>query len=319
MQNRNNESRIKKLKTNLTEFIHHRDGWKYASNSLKCLHDPNGILFLDWADKVFKECVIIKEPWIGIFHNTLTYPQDYPEKYKNKIFCIKDLVEKKYFKESLNYCEGIFTLCKHTANFLKRNTKVLVENIKHPINNQFNVFDYSKLELRISTIGQWLRKYHSIFELECPDFEKQLIKINGFENDYKEMKKYVNQKNIKLINYLSNDEYDNLLSSSIVFLDLYDCSACNVLLECLIRNTPILINPLPAVLEYLGPKYPFYFRTIKEAQDKLNKKSILKTHEYLKNMNKKDLTSEAFIENIYNSEIYKLCKCEQKQIYRKYL
>ena len=33
-------------------------------------------------------------------------------------------------------------------------------------------------------------------------------------------------------------------------------------------NTPIVINRLPAVVEYLGADYPFYFNSLEEARDK---------------------------------------------------
>ena len=55
-----------------------------------------------------------------------------------------------------------------------------------------------------------------------------------------------------------NEEYDALLSSSVVLCLMYATAANNVVVECIARGTPLLINPLPAVVEYLGPDYPLY-------------------------------------------------------------
>ena len=48
------------------------------------------------------------------------------------------------------------------------------------------------------------------------------------------------------------------LSSSVVLCLLYATAANNVVIECIARATPILVNPLAAVVEYLGPDYPLY-------------------------------------------------------------
>ena len=58
---------------------------------------------------------------------------------------------------------------------------------------------------------------------------------------------------------LNNEQYDYLLSENIVFINLVDASAVNTVLECIVRNTPIVINRHPAVVEMLGIHYPLYF------------------------------------------------------------
>ena len=60
-------------------------------------------------------------------------------------------------------------------------------------------------------------------------------------------------------NKLSNDDYDQLLTENIVFINLVDASAVNTIIECKVRNTPIIVNKHPAVVELLGPNYPLYF------------------------------------------------------------
>ena len=105
---------------------------------------------------------------------------------------------------------------------------------------------------------------------------------------------------------MSNDEYDITLSQNVVFLDLYESSANNAIIECIARTTPIAANPIPAVVEYLGPEYPLYFNSLEEAANKINDdKCILDAHNYLKEWHVRDkLTRSYFRKSVQESEIY---------------
>ncbi|MHC5825361.1 MAG: tetratricopeptide repeat protein, partial [Nostoc sp.] len=113
--------------------------------------------------------------------------------------------------------------------------------------------------------------------------------------------------NTTVIQHIPDDEYDNLLSMNIAFVDLYDASANNAIIECIARATPLLVNPLPAVKEYLGEDYPMYFHTLKEAAEKaLDTSLILETHQYLKSCEtRQKLSADYFLKSFCNSEVYK--------------
>jgi hypothetical protein len=68
--------------------------------------------------------------------------------------------------------------------------------------------------------------------------------------------------------YVAGPAYDELLAENVVFLDLYDSSANCAIVECLARATPVVVNRLEAVVEYLGEDYPLYFDTLEEAAAK---------------------------------------------------
>jgi len=105
---------------------------------------------------------------------------------------------------------------------------------------------------------------------------------------------------VEILSTLSNDDYDSLLEKNIVFIELIEPSAVNTIIECIVRNIPICINPHPAVIEYLGENYPFYFSCYSEASDKLNDLEIIKnTNQYLLKMDKNFLKLETFIENLF--------------------
>lgn len=109
------------------------------------------------------------------------------------------------------------------------------------------------------------------------------------------------EESVTVLDYLNNDQYDVLLSTSIVFLDLVDASAVNTLVECIIRNTPILINPIDPVVEVLGENYPLYYRSMYEASKLLDDPTTLQAaHNYLVSMDKTRFMISTFVAEIKN-------------------
>lgn len=101
---------------------------------------------------------------------------------------------------------------------------------------------------------------------------------------------------VKILEHLDNDDYDDLLAANIVFIQLTQASAINSCIECVVRNTPILVNPLPAVVELLGDHYPFYYNTLAQAAEKANDIALIaETYEYLTKLDKTDLMLDYFL------------------------
>lgn len=84
-----------------------------------------------------------------------------------------------------------------------------------------------------------------------------------------------------------NEEYDDLLTRNVVFLNLYDASAVNTVIECIVRNTPIVVNRHPSLEEVLGKGYPLFYSDIDEAQFLLESSyKIQEANEYLECLDK---------------------------------
>ena len=79
---------------------------------------------------------------------------------------------------------------------------------------------------------------------------------------------------------------------------MFDAAANNTILECIIRNTPIIVNKLPPIIDYLGEDYPLYFKDLDEIPNLLTNKKILAAHNYLTKMEKKDLSIDFFTKKI---------------------
>jgi len=114
------------------------------------------------------------------------------------------------------------------------------------------------------------------------------------------------------IGFLDDARYDDLLGRNVVFVFLYDASANNTVIECIARHTPLLVNPLPAVMEYLGADYPLYFESLEEAAQKASDFDLLRqAHEYLRDERiQRRLTGEYLLESFAESSIYRELKVE---------
>lgn len=108
----------------------------------------------------------------------------------------------------------------------------------------------------------------------------------------------INFDSVTKITNLSHQEYDKLLTNSVVFLNLLDCSAANTIIECITRNTPVIVNTLPACIEYLGLSYPGYYNSMDTVWHAFNPSKIYAANEYLKKMDKTVFQLDWFLKEI---------------------
>jgi hypothetical protein len=107
---------------------------------------------------------------------------------------------------------------------------------------------------------------------------------------------------VKVLEHLSNDEYDRLLSENVVFLHMQDAGAINTLIECVMRNTPILINRLPAVEQVLGSEYPLFFDNATTAATlACSPEAIRAAHKHLLKINKNPYSIGYFLEKFVDT------------------
>lgn len=153
-----------------------------------------------------------------------------------------------------------------------------------------------------------MRKVTSIYLLKVESHEK--IWLTGtrnikrcnflFNNECSYLNLNVENKNVRMYYTNTSQEYDELLSKNIVFVDFFDTAANNTIIECIARNTPIICKKLEGAIEYLGPNYPLYFNNLDEVYELLNITKIREGFEYLKNMNKKDIEIDYFVKELIN-------------------
>lgn len=298
----------------------HRSGWNFALHSLKPLHNPQGLYVVSFMEKVFvwgkPKPIKFPRPWIGFTHRPHNIPEWFPADLRRLFF------QNVFFEDNLPSCKGIFTLSKYHAKHLAKQLSVPVQNLIHPTEipeEQWNPNVLSTSRIKVVQVGWWLRKLHGIFMLPSGDYEKIYLtkqkiekpieRIIGLEYEHLKRKGVFLDSmydTAKTVNYLPNNEYDALLANSVIFLDLYDASANNAIIEAIARATPILVNPLEPVIEYLGEDYPLFYNSYDEGVEKLHNKELLLTaHEYLKKCDaRKKITESYFKESIESSSIY---------------
>ena len=114
-------------------------------------------------------------------------------------------------------------------------------------------------------------------------------------------------KSVDYIDFLENKDYDQLLTENIVYINLAEPSAANTVIECIARNTPLVINKTPAVVELLGEKYPLYiecsssnyYQTNTQVHQMLSDvTNIRQAYRYLKRLPKQDFNINTFVRQL---------------------
>jgi hypothetical protein len=302
---------------------YHRTGWGWALDALRPLHRPGGIRVEGFIDKKFgwgrdpgdrgNAFTPYVEPWIGFWHN----PPGLPEWFNQDRQSPHDVLASAEWRASAPACQGLFTLSDALARWLRPRVNVPVCVLRHPSPEPRSGFSLEAFRANpdkcVAQVGWWLRRFVSLRQLPVTRVRKVLLDLRATLPWIRSLM----QRELELVSperfhgevtpmpYLGNDDYDAFLSRNIVFLHLYDASATNTLIECIQSATPLLVNPLDAVVEHLGPEYPFYFSTLEEAAAKAeDDAAVARAHEYLRYLPiKSELTQAAFVRAFLDSEI----------------
>jgi hypothetical protein len=68
-----------------------------------------------------------------------------------------------------------------------------------------------------------------------------------------------------------------------------------VVVECIVRATPLVVNRLPALEDYLGRDYPLFYEHIADAHRLLDRAALRRGHAYLADMDKSVLEPKRFL------------------------
>ncbi|MFM8411810.1 MAG: tetratricopeptide repeat protein, partial [Alphaproteobacteria bacterium] len=177
---------------------------------------------------------------------------------------------------------------------------------------------------RLVQVGWWLRRLTAIDRLPlgtgapvhyrklrlipgfAPDASAHLDHLRRLESEAEGLPLPEGPLDVETRPHVPNDAYDELLSENVAFVQLHAASANNVVVECLARGTPLLVNRLPAVEEYLGPDYPMFYADLADAAAQAVDLSRLRAaHEYLRDSPlRARLSAEVFRRDMEQSEVY---------------
>lgn len=313
-------------------FVGHRFGWSYVLSLLQQFHGTEGPLLDGFIDSTFRwnhlavppitgRELPYQTPWFGFMHNPVLR---LPEWFTSHEMQPGSFLRSPMFHASLEACKGIYVLAKPAAEFLSSVLSVPVNFVYHPTGvptpeHMFSVEKFEENSKRsLVQVGWWCRRFYSLYEVQSP-YRKVFLNphvnnrasVDALRRIEANVERYVITPSMEQLverrDFLSDHDYDALLSNNIVMLHLYDAIANNAVIECMARATPVLVNPLPCVVDYLGKDYPFYFKTIDEANKKLGSKALLReTHEYLKTSGVANkVKPETFLRDLQETSIFK--------------
>lgn len=306
-----NINSVETLFSNIKEHNNWSHIEKYINKELKKITFYEKIIFIPFMDIFIldnntmlskNECM----HWIGILHNPVL-TQVYPN---------NDIFKQKKFLNYLKYCKGLFVMSQELKDYIleKFNPAFFVEVIIHPlpyinINNWNTILFNNNKNKKIIQVGNWLRRTYGIFKIDVSNEFTKMITPFG-NRTQQELMFWSTRDNVNVTfeeyqkvikhEFIENEEYSKLFENNIFFLDLYDSTANNVILECIKTNCPIIVNDNINIKKYLGDEYPLYYKNYKEINGLLTNGNIISAHTYMKNMNKDKFTDEYLLKSITN-------------------
>jgi hypothetical protein len=298
----------------------HRNSFNKLAEALLPLEcDVDGVLLLPFIERYFvwgdelgeagSDCTApIQKPWVGIIHVPFYAPSWFHNSVSPEVIFQTEL-----WKKSLPHCKGLIALSDDLKRDLQYHMPDLpVISLLHPTdfdNLKFFNFERYKNAPTLVQAGDWLRKLQAIHQVEAKGHRRVMLK-KSYTDSYLSNEIAIHgdclDPNVEVFNMVSDAEYDDLLSGSVVLCWLYATAANNLVLECIARKTPILINPLPSVVEYLGADYPLYINDLAEVEVLLeNRQCIKAAHDYLgSDKFRKELSYQTFFEKFRDSNFY---------------
>lgn len=263
--------------------------------------------------------ILTTEPWIGIEHLTKYIPNYYNTSLNGWCSTTDQTLTTLKNLDIIKTCKGMLFATEYQMRAI--GNKFLDENIKtgvvmHPIITDLRVklFDFNSYRNNsnklLINLGSYLRNF-AIFEKLPITSHKKLFVFGGKTQNGHETYHYnlfksdmiyneVSDVRTEISPALSYEELNDLLYNNIIFINLYDASANNSILDAIERNTPIIVNRIPPCEEYLGEHYPLFYDHPEECVSLLTEENLLKAHVYLTHMNKSKFSLSRFISSINN-------------------
>ncbi|MEZ0153475.1 MAG: hypothetical protein AB9Q22_01035 [Candidatus Reddybacter sp.] len=293
---------------------------RFSNNTiLKELADKSkydaSVAFIWWIEKIFTqpdyhETVkrLAETDWFGVMHVPLLTPNwaQYSQNDLAKLYFSEE------WRQALKRCRGVIALSEHMKVQLKSiYPELKVFSLKHPVGSSEVLFKvdefYSKPTVLL--VGAWLRDFESFIQLKS-NFDKKVL-LNKYAEGYLRdvYSRYsvnilAKVRQLDCVSFLEDQAYDELFSSSLIFIGLHETSANNAVCECISYGVPFVAPRHPAIIEYVGEDYPLLYDDVTEVS-RISIDDVVKGHEYLQRNThlKESLSLDKFVHGV--SDIYK--------------
>jgi hypothetical protein len=251
-------------------------------------------------------------PWAAIIHHPPRMPPFWDPS------CLPSVYMKTpAFVESLSSCRFLVTLSQHLADSIRdliQNDHIPIHVILHPTRIPRTVFSMESLHAnqnpKLISIGWSFRRLTSIYQIgQVTSYQrawligKQIHRVMSLLRDESQHERVeIVFGSVQIIHDLPITEYDSLLSENIAFIDVYDASANNAVVECIVRRTPLVARRHPALEEYLGSEYPLFYDHLDEVTDEfLSMTRIQSAYDHLSSIPADRFSILHFYEKIFYS------------------
>lgn len=222
--------------------FNHMYGWPWIMESIAAIDVERDVLLDPFVDATF-DCAhppTHTTAWVGIIHHP---------------FMIAKTVylHKPEFRASLRACVGLIVHDETLKTCLKRYTHAIkIHVLKHPgrVDWEFSLRAWFENEAPlVVTVGRWLRH------------QEAMALYTWHQETYTDVHFLRTKRPLTPVTLhgASRAKYTGTLRANIMGMCFVDASASNALIECILSCTPVIVNRLPQIVEYLGPDYPLYF------------------------------------------------------------
>ncbi len=287
---------------------------------LKALERPDGYLWDDHVEGHFLHDDKPKPnqvPWVGMFH----YPPPdtmHPLFWQDNDFGflklgleLSTLWELAIWHDSQAHLQLALCMSNHLADWLRQKLTVPVVVLRHPSGVPQRLWSWSEYAACPTLVqaGDFLSNVEFIYQVAAPlSMRKLYVQARGtkatevlhrsFKAYWRDLNARPSYHDVITTERLSTMAYDNLLRSSILGVEFWAASANNRIVEAMAYCQPVLTNRHPAVEEYLGTQYPMYYQDPSDRHEiaaLLSDENVLRTHEYLKRLDRRFLRIESFV------------------------
>lgn len=285
---------------NITDPNQHFYGWGYIVNQFtkKTKLYKDGIVLDTWVDQRNDRKqleLLTNNKWIGVLHAT-------PSKINN--YFLDRFIYSENYRLSKDTCLSLITTSEHSKKHLESLTDSPVRVLLHPKPDTGHYFDldYYLANPSIRHSGFYARNINNFL-----NFKTNIDKIIYSDRENRDiiytsaLKKNESRVFYKS-KYLKDLNYIDLFTKSIGYSFFDDCSASNSILEHIMSHTPLVVNRIPPVEEYLGKDYPLFLDCINDDNDKLllDRNFIKNVSQYLKVISKR----KEFTLNYFNNYLH---------------
>lgn len=296
---------------------HHRSGWPFVLQRLKRLSEvqiTSDVLFDDFIERSFSYDPIdapYSENWGGIMHHPPVMPAIANDNEKWENIFAGDMWSVSSGKMKF----AIFTTEHQERCFSEKYPGIPTLVALHPTETEVPMWSpdayLASSPKKIIQIGSYLRDTRAIYRVpQFSDFQKIRLFpgikwLRKFDRAIAKQQarsgaKYYNP--VTSMRRVDNHRYDWMLSNSIVMSVPICASACNVIVECIARCTPVITPRLDSIVEYLGEDYPLYVtdRTLvnRERMRYVLDRTVFDAYDYLRCMNKEFLNVDNYVNSI---------------------